>query len=319
MSAMAEDLTRAIEGYYLKELRSLLASRPRLSATACKWLFVSAASREWRAGVRALVAGGLDINSRDRQGWTALMTVRDSANALRILAENGADVNVRMSDGTSTLLWAVMFSRDQDKTAKVLLDAGADPCAADREGIQPLHYVGGDVTENMRDVKCARLLIAAGADVHARSRSNITPLMTACIERAANVVRYLLRRGADPHARDDRARNSLYFASWHATDVSTPAVLLDWEASQRRARKLLDQPLLSNVPEFRGRTALHLAAEAGNYKLIGLLLKSGADRSLRDKKRRTARDVALELGHARCARLLEPRNGRRAAVTGVST
>lgn len=80
---------------------------------------------------------------------------------------------------------------------EALLDAGADPERADREGRTPLHRAAA---AGHRDV--VERLLAAGADVNARDEADRrTPLQCAVASGHAETVELLLAKGADPDGR----------------------------------------------------------------------------------------------------------------------
>ena len=88
--------------------------------------------------------------------------------------------------------------------AKPLLAAGADPNAAKnhrRSG--PLHYAAdGPGCGPKRQVAMIRLLLDAGADIHAQDKNGATPLHRAVRTRCAEAVKCLLDAGADATIRN---------------------------------------------------------------------------------------------------------------------
>lgn len=90
--------------------------------------------------VRTLLQLGARTEMADRgQGWTALhFAARDQkAEIVKLLLEEGAPVDAR--DGLGhTPLWRATMSRSPNRLLiKELLDRGADPDAANRDGVSP--------------------------------------------------------------------------------------------------------------------------------------------------------------------------------------
>lgn len=90
--------------------------------------------------VRALLAGGADVNERCRSGQTALMSAAAHGHleAVRLLLRAGANVNARRDDGMTALLHAAFFGHAD--VVRVLLDEGADLRARDWIGMTPIDW-----------------------------------------------------------------------------------------------------------------------------------------------------------------------------------
>ena len=88
--------------------------------------------------VKLLIAAGGDPDHVTEEGnMTPLIsaTVLENTDIVKALVENGAKVNWQDDNGDTALMYAVYnFSY---KSAKILIDAGADPYLANREGYTP--------------------------------------------------------------------------------------------------------------------------------------------------------------------------------------
>jgi len=71
------------------------------------------------------------------------------------------------------------------------------------------------------------------------------------------------------------------------------------------AKTLIDREASASWRDWRGRTALHWAAEAGNADGVALLLGCGADRTVTDKDGKTALDLARQAGKQNVVDLLD--------------
>lgn len=112
-----------------------------------------------------------------------------------LVDREGSAANAVSPDGYSPLGLAAFFKR-RDVVA-YLLERGADPRAASRQGgFTPLHSaVATDAGPSDNDI--VRLLLASGADPNARSASGGTPLHTVAFTGDRAGVDALLAHGAD--------------------------------------------------------------------------------------------------------------------------
>jgi hypothetical protein len=86
--------------------------------------FVAAARAGDLAAMQKLLARGVDVNAKDKDGGTALMaaSAQGHLDVVQALLENGADVKAKGSNGTT----ALSVAKD-DEVKAALTDAGATP------------------------------------------------------------------------------------------------------------------------------------------------------------------------------------------------
>lgn len=166
--------------------------------------------------MRALLAKGADINTRDRNGDTALALAayvsitKDITllKAVTLLVDNGADINLKNHRGYTALIWASLSGNTD--TATVLLSAGADPNAKAEGGSTPIMFAA------MRGhTSVVQVLISKGAEINTQNDYGITPLMRAAGEGQTDTVKRLLENAADPKIKDKRGRTALLYARAH--------------------------------------------------------------------------------------------------------
>ena len=77
-------------------------------------------------GLKAALGAGLDVNARDRQGWTALMHVVNKGFTLMVppLLGAKADLDMRAPDGATALFMAAVHGHSE--IIALLMEAGAD-------------------------------------------------------------------------------------------------------------------------------------------------------------------------------------------------
>ncbi|KAH8059722.1 hypothetical protein JL722_5354 [Aureococcus anophagefferens] len=107
-----------------------------------------------------------------------------------------------------------------DDVARLLLSHGADPdCGHYRTGVTPLHDCA---RENL--ASGIRILLTADAEIDPATKNGTTPLMRAAVGGHCDVIRLLLREGADlalvDAAGDDAGRREKPHRNWPTTFVS---------------------------------------------------------------------------------------------------
>ncbi len=190
----------------------------------------------------------------------------DITQVVKVLIENGADVNARdvllasspievYDDDqyhfvhTSTSLLMVVCSNSNYDLAKLLMDYGANVNAKDANNYTPLHYAA----RYPCDPKSVHLLVKNGADVNAANRNKRTPLHFLCVETRNNEVELLLQKGANVNAKDCKGRTPLnnlidYGDRWPHI-ASTIKVLVEngAEAKEEYGKTALHQVYSRNI------------------------------------------------------------------------
>ena len=135
----------------------------------------------------------------DGEQFVTAVRDRDGGKALQLFASRGVPVlNSRDEKGDTGLV--IAMGRRDDQWALFLLDQGADPNLAAKNGDTPLiaaargGYSGG-VAE----------LVARKAKIDATNRKGETALILAVQQRQLPIVRLLLESGADPDKTDNAA------------------------------------------------------------------------------------------------------------------
>jgi len=227
---------------------------------------------------QSLIAGSSDVAD------AAMNRNRD---AVRSLLQKKADVNAPQVDGTTALHWAVRS--DDLETADLLIRAGANVTAANREGVTPMQLAAingtapmiqrlikagadpnaslskfGDtalmLTARTGKVDGIKLLLDSGAKVNViETWGGTTPLIWAVSERHFDAVKLLIAGGADVNAR------SYFVPSAHGRgfEGATPAPPDPKQAVDELAGGWL--------------TPLMFAAREGDLEIARTLIAAGAD------------------------------------------
>ena len=160
-------------------------------------------------GLERMIAEGLDVNLRGREGadllkWSLLSGCPDCLEAL--LAGGARTDHVPAGKYTGKveqlLLIPVMelaASADDPRYLSLLLRHGGDPDALGVYGNKTIIFLA----TMFSGVDNVRLLVEAGADIHVRRQGSLaTPLHTAVAVKKFDIAHYLLEQGADPTLED---------------------------------------------------------------------------------------------------------------------
>jgi ankyrin repeat protein len=219
------------------------------------------------------------------------------ADAIRALADAGADLNQRM-DGTNKRRTPLHLAavKKQPAAAAALIDLGADMNATDAVGLTPLDQASLDGQDEM-----TRLLLDRGA--------RITLPAAIALDRTEDVER-LVRE--DPDTLSTTSNRPWARLLVHAAGRAPGRVVEALLRTVMRHRSGLsivnmEDDLDTAVDGASGYTPLHAAAFAGNIEAIEILLKHGANPRTRDGKyHATPAGWAAYAGHeAAVLRILE--------------
>ena len=270
-----------------------------------------------------LVALGLAVDGVDAQGCTALLRAAGGGHLAVVdhLLGLHADASIAARTGATPLSAAISMRHAQ--VVDRLLAAGADPEQAMPGGVTPLMLAAALGLPDL----VSRLLRAA-AEVAARDAQGLTPLHCAALfaftsrERARVLALFdaLLLADADADAASASEQTPTLLLLGARAEAGAS---VDEEVLLAALDRLLSEGVSLAHVEYRGLTALHLAALHGLGRIVERLLREGADPSARDRLGRTPHDLALIRGFVDIAalfqanRFAEPRAGVTAARGGT--
>ncbi len=193
--------------------------------------------------------------------------------SVKTLLANGADVNIRCSDGETPLIACCLNMNN---------------LPTDIPGIQ--HSMGKiqkDPMFNAKRLKIAQALIEKGADIRLATENGDQAIHFASSNGFDDIIKLLLDKRADVHALNERISfTPLHWAAM-ANHLSIVSLLLQNGA------------MINAIAEkSSGYTPLHLAClNKPHVQVVAELLRKGADRTIRDTQPipRTAEEAAISL------------------------
>ena len=123
--------------------------------------YLDAAYANDHVTIKLALTQGMDIESADDEGWTALCWAVNQGHfeTTKVLVEHEANVNHKDNEGESVLMIAIQAEEVDLDLIKYLLDNGADIDAQDNIGWSALSH-----SVNMDDIEVSRFLLENGAD-----------------------------------------------------------------------------------------------------------------------------------------------------------
>lgn len=237
--------------------------------------------------MKLLLEKGADVHAKNKLGETALITSANNIDKLRLLIQHGADVNAVTNRRNTTLL-AACVGNGQREIIQLLLDKGADPKATNDRGETTLMHIA-----LYGDTSIAAQLVKLGVDINQRASNKETALFMSSRTANNEMVRWLLKNGADANMLD----------MYEAKPLAYAIVVCDLPTVTEMARQTKE----INKPDIDGMTLLMWAAysEEDRPEVIQVLLKNKASTKIKDKKGDTALSWALKKGNTKTAELLK--------------
>ncbi|MBO5441795.1 MAG: ankyrin repeat domain-containing protein, partial [Alphaproteobacteria bacterium] len=145
--------------------------------------------------VAFLLENGADLKTHCTPQYDALFMAalnNSSPEVLDTLISNGANLIAKDEDGNTALHLAAAFNPNPN-IITTLIDNGLSPETQNRFGQTPLHLSAF----NNKNLKITRTLLDYGANPNQADTLSRTPLMAAAIADNAEMIKYLISRGAN--------------------------------------------------------------------------------------------------------------------------
>lgn len=227
---------------------------------------------------------GAGMDSRNGYLPIHLAAFHGHTEMVKALIALGADVNAKDARG-NTLVKEVVYGGCESgrlATLKVLLDAHADPNAADPDGRTPL-----DHASFYQEADAIRLLLAAGA------KPTVNTLVTAASQGEVAPLKALLG-----------SKEKFDVADPIGGQLLRAAAGSSWQDNTEMVQFLLAAGVDPNAADSNGRRALHGAVQSCNPDSVRLLIAANADVGAADKEGRTALHEVAEGDSRRAGRFI---------------
>lgn len=311
---------------YIEKLDAAGATEPEKQVDGVTALHVAAQQGHLDA-ITTLLEAGADATITDVEGRSALSiaVAGNFGDVAALLVKHGADpntVHVDDEDEEHNLLFDAIMVENQE-FATLLVDAGADLYFKDGKSVTTLiqaahrgfedivkvlveaHEKRGDSSQKFLDAasdESVTALIAAsseghagivqylaekGANINAKDQDETTAIMAASARGHVDVVKALLAAGAAVNEQNADGHSALMFAYNGKNQVETLFERYSQYIHESGSEKGEED---ANADDDGGTGPLIREALDNHTALVDLLLKNGADTSLKDKEGHTAKD-----------------------------
>jgi ankyrin repeat protein len=266
--------------------------------------------------VEWLLDKNADIHAVDDEGQTCLHHAawRGEVRCVKMLLKAGAYIDHKDKEGWTALFHA---SRGQIDAIKYLLEKKSNPQITDNEGNTCLHIA----SKNYK-LECVELLVEY-LPVNCENLKKETPLHLAAYKGMEDIVEYLLEKGAEIDAKDEKGWTALFHASYGGKEHVVKYLLqkkADSKITDKKGNtclhiaskseywnglecvKLLVEYLPVNCENHKNETPLHSAGYKGIEKIVAYLLLAGSERNLEATDGQTILRLTEDVFKIRCSK-----------------
>ncbi|UKZ64975.1 uncharacterized protein TrAtP1_006178 [Trichoderma atroviride] len=271
--------------------------------------------------LHALIDAGADVNATGPSNWTSLHYICHGYGRegfIQHLVRAGANINAKDIAGQTPLHCSV-HKNWSTKLVEELIANGASVDIQDTDHRTPIDILLEELGREgpyYKAIYQINALMSAGAhfDVTHRDSCGRTLLYKAILSSDKELTELLVKRGADINEKDEEGRTALHIAVALATDNELISAF--WKPPDKSRivahlwlRKNLCGVLLglgadASAKTTNGLTVLHIAADAGIYRLIERLVALGVGLDERDHLGRTPLYLAAAQGYKYAVRTL---------------
>jgi ankyrin repeat protein len=243
---------------------------------------------------KELIKAGAHIQAVTEDGEQAIHEAswRGWDDFVQLLADNGANVDVLVSDGFYKGYTPLHFASEYGRvdTVQLLLDLGANIHIKNDDMQNLLHHVG--ITGQY---EVAKLLLSKGLPINAMDDYGATPLFYAIIYENSRVEKLF---------RNNRGRLIINDKDEEEASYKSMLHLVAEMGDKKLAKTLMDKGMNINIPDEEGLTPLHYAVIYNQIDVAEVFIKSKSNLDFGDDEGKTPLHHASLYGRDYLAEML---------------
>ena len=228
--------------------------------------------------VMDILERGIDVNERDENGNTALLYACEYCNLeiVEELLKRGADVSIKNNDGRTALIGVVSFPYFEDKKLEIVRTLIKNGIVVEEGDNGNKRYKTALIIAcEKNNLEIVKELLKEGADANMLDQFNCSPLMYACKNANLEMAKELIKKGANVNERDNYG--------------VTPLMMSCKRHSLEIVKELIKQGASINEEDkYYAHTPLIEACLSQNLEIVEELIKNGADVNRKNKLGDTA-------------------------------
>ncbi|GIY50328.1 ANK_REP_REGION domain-containing protein [Caerostris extrusa] len=160
-----------------------------------------------------------------------------------------------------------------------------------------IYYLAKTAYKKEHEELCMALIQKEEYDLnYTNSDLQLSTFLCACLSGNADLVSFMIKKGANVHTVSSYGDSGLYLAVYGLSSKTSDFKILDI---------LLSAGCDINCQNDNGFTVLHLAGSKGNFSLVNYLLEKGADPTIASTDSVLPYDMAVIEGHEEIAQYLK--------------
>lgn len=209
--------------------------------------------------------------------------------------------------------WFGAVKSNDASVMRKMMEGGFDAKIPDADGNVAMHVAAAAGSK-----EAGEFLLTKGFSINAKGAKGHTPLMAAVLANRPEMVKWLLKQGADPKLKDNDDFMALMLAvtngskgcieelaPYHREDLDSALLLASLVGNAEVIDTLTNYGASVYARMEDGRTPLMLAAQNGHKEATAMLIDIGASRFATLESGDTAQSLAVAAGHSELAGLIE--------------